>query len=327
MSNTICTSDLIGSRSGKLCVICLGDPIRDSKGRSHRTLVCRCDCGKETTVRLTAFRIGNSRSCGCKRKESIAEASTTHGMTGSGTYVSWHNMIQRGKGKACPKHYHDRGIRVCERWNTFENFLDDMGVRPEGMTLDRIDNNKGYSPSNCRWVTPYEQSRNTRNNVWLNVEGKKMCITDAAKTFGLNLTTVIRRRNKGRKDLFVPVLKPSVLRKEHRNTYNTWVRLRSQNREDFCKRWLSFEKFIEDMGPRPKGLVFWRVNPKIKYCPSNCKWVDREQRNRNISTTVWVTYKGKKMCLSQAARAAGLKLSTVTQRRRRGHDLFAPLKH
>lgn len=88
---------------------------------------------------------------------------TTHGMTDSPTYVSWVEMRRRCRSDRHRAEYRDRGITVCERWRKFENFLADMGERPDGLTLDRIDNDGNYEPGNCRWATPDQQSRNRRS--------------------------------------------------------------------------------------------------------------------------------------------------------------------
>jgi hypothetical protein len=157
------------------------------------------------------------------------------------------------------------------------------------------------------------------------VEGKKMCVTDAAKKSGIGLGTVLQRIKHGKKDLFASPLKHSTLRKDHQRTYSSWMNMRYRAKGLVCKRWNSFENFIKDMGPRPDGMNLGRKNPKLEYCPNNCVWNTWSEQNQKLSATVWVEYQGQKMCLGDAARAAGLKLSTVTQRRRRGHDLFAPV--
>lgn len=86
--------------------------------------------------------------------------------------------------------YGRRGISFCERWAKFKNFLDDMGLRPEGKSLERIDNNKGYEPGNCRWATPKEQSSNCERNRWVHVDGRRINLLDASKIVGKNWSSL-----------------------------------------------------------------------------------------------------------------------------------------
>lgn len=140
--------------------------VAETAERKHdeRVFLCRCECGAEKAVKGSYLRNGTTKSCGCLHREGTHR---THGHTAgcdSPTYRTWLSMRSRCKypSSANYKWYGGRGITVCDRWHAFENFLSDMGERPEGMTLDRIDPDGDYEPSNCRWATAKEQRSNQR---------------------------------------------------------------------------------------------------------------------------------------------------------------------
>ncbi len=140
----------------------------------HRLVKVQCECGTVKEIQRWSLLNGRSTSCGCDFSAKIAKANTKHGMTGTPIYESWRSMKQRCDNKADAMFYlyGAKGVTYCDSWGDFEQFYADMGERPEGTSLDRIDGSKGYSPENCRWATPREQALNRKTTKYAEIEFK-----------------------------------------------------------------------------------------------------------------------------------------------------------
>lgn len=156
--------DITGKRYGRLVVIERANLAPHGHWRWH----VKCDCGNKKSVEQAALISGVTVSCGCYRLERVREAiaicKTTHGKSKTPTYRIWRVMLNRcdHSSQDSYKYYGGRGIKVCERWRKFENFLSDMGEKPDGLTLDRKKSEGNYEPGNCRWATWTEQRMNQR---------------------------------------------------------------------------------------------------------------------------------------------------------------------
>lgn len=166
--------------------------------------LCRCACGVLHEAVSHALTSGHTKSCGCWRDERNKSTPPTHGHASrskgvSPTYRTWQAMVTRCTNIPV-KSYQDygaRGISVWAGWLVFENFLADMGERPSGTSIERIANEKGYGPDNCKWATKIEQARNTRANKFVNYKGNRMTQAEFAGVIGHNQRTVSYRLRSG----------------------------------------------------------------------------------------------------------------------------------
>src|SRR5580765_5429366 len=187
----------VGQRFGRLRVMRETSHSTAPSGQTQRRFVVLCDCGRKFTVLLGSIRSGNSTSCGCYSREltSARKPMFRHGMSRTPTHKSWLSMWERisGKYEKDARNYQSRGITICERWSVFENFLADMGERPKGTTLDRIDNEGNYEPGNCRWADNVTQGVNRRTTRYVMVDGVRLCLLHAAARLGVHYTTIVGR--------------------------------------------------------------------------------------------------------------------------------------
>ena len=164
-----------------------------------RYMVTECDCGTVKTLQLARLRSGRTASCGCLLRESTSRRFTTHGKSASTDYQAWYSMKGRchNENNWQFKDYGGRGITVCPEWQSFESYIrsvtDAIGARPPGMSLDRIDNDGGYSPDNVQWSTPKEQARNRRDNFMITYDDKTQTLQDWADELGMLRATIYAR--------------------------------------------------------------------------------------------------------------------------------------
>lgn len=162
---------------------------------------CTCECGSKRTVDPRRLLSGETKSCGCFRSEFIAARNTTHDAAYSHDYNLWSHIRQRCENPKNTqyKNYGGRGILMCERWrNCFSTFIADMGPRPSlSHSIDRIDVNGNYEPGNCRWIKKSEQSRNTRTNKWIEIDGQRMILADWGRLSGVKPETISGRIKRG----------------------------------------------------------------------------------------------------------------------------------
>lgn len=178
-----------GSVFGRLKVI---GPIAVSSGESKS--LCVCECGKEVAARNEKLLGGRKKSCGC-----LQGTRHIHGMSSHPCYPTWEQMRQRCSNPNAVNYdiYGSKGICVCDRWEDFTLFMEDMGPRPDGYTIERNDSNGHYEPSNCRWATRTEQNNNTSRNRHVTIGDRTMTVSQWARETGLHKSTITARLNRG----------------------------------------------------------------------------------------------------------------------------------
>jgi hypothetical protein len=281
------------------------------KGRTKSYKV-QCKCGKESIKKATQIR-KNKMCYECSRKLQTENGGTrrTHGACSENsknykTYMAWHYMKSRCNGKTEKevRNYVNRGIKICDHWiNSFETFLSDMGERPEGCSLDRIDNDKGYFKENCRWADIKTQNDNKRGCVYFEFNGEKLTVSRWAEKLGITRSKAAEWiKRDGIESLIknidlIKKCKPYMSNKEYkslgmgdRKGSGQRVHAASRNRDhplhkmykswDYMKRtpdlicaeWMDFLKFVDDMGQKPDGKRLLRKIKHQIFCKENCYW-------------------------------------------------------
>lgn len=188
--------DLTGQKFGRLTVIKYMGLDKNHKS----TWLCRCECGNEKIIRKSDLTSGNTKSCGCYIKEITSKRSKTHGLKKSPIYNIWQNMKKRCYNKNCKsyKDYGARGIKICDEWLNiinFHNWAITNGYK-KGLSIERVDVNGNYEPSNCTWIPLEEQARNKRSNHLITCNGETHCIAEWAEILGIKRHKIEDRINK-----------------------------------------------------------------------------------------------------------------------------------
>lgn len=195
-------SIIIGSKFGRLTIVEIVG-VKSGDKRRETYVKSECECGNIIETPISKLRSGNTQSCGCLRNERIRAATSTHGLSGHGIYWLWTGIKNRCNCPPTDKVYHlypARGIKMCDEWDkdflSFYNWAVANGWA-KGLCIDRIDNDGNYEPSNCRFVTPAQNSRNSRLNRNLTLNGETKCLTDWAATIGISVVGLSKRLKAG----------------------------------------------------------------------------------------------------------------------------------
>lgn len=188
--------DLTGAKVGRLTVIEFAE-----KKNGRRYWKCKCECGGEIDVLTTSLATGRTASCGCYQREKASQMFKEHGQSGTRLYRIWSNMIQRCTN---PKHdwysrYGENGISVCDEWKRFDAFHSwaMSNGYSDSLSIDRIDNSKGYSPNNCRWATPQEQTDNRECSIYISFNGDSKTLKEWSKDTGIPYKNLLWRIRRG----------------------------------------------------------------------------------------------------------------------------------
>lgn len=186
--------DLTGKKFGRLTAI----EYAGSRHGGGALWKLSCECGAVVICDGANLRCGRTKSCGCLRAEGPR---VRHGLSHTKTHNTWVGMRQRCENPSDPAfpHYGGRGISVCDRWKSFDNFLSDMGMSPRSMSIERIDNNAGYSPENCKWATQSEQVKNRRTSIIYEFDGQARTLKEWGDLYGIPYKAMHHRYTIGKR--------------------------------------------------------------------------------------------------------------------------------
>lgn len=190
---------LIGEKFGRLTVIKELNQKRYKCGVLVRMFKCSCSCGGLKIISFSSLRAGKNQSCGCVKSERTSRLKTTHNLSRTTEYKVWCGIKERCKNfnRQDYHRYGGRGITVCKRWEKFENFYRDMGKKPEGFSIDRINVNGNYEPSNCRWASLIDQANNRRDNSFFTYNGMKKTLSEWSRYLNFSYDLIKGRLRRG----------------------------------------------------------------------------------------------------------------------------------
>ena len=225
--------DLSGKRFGKLTVIKRVDDYVSPSGRHQAKWLCQCDCGNTACITRSQLKSGKTKSCGCYQKQMASDANKTHGLSKERLYYIWKDMRSRCQNPK-QKEYGDygaRGISLCSDWENYLKFREwalSHGYRFD-LTIDRIDNDKGYYPENCRWATRAQQNRNMRRNHHVIYRGKDYIVAELARKAGISKSVFLNRIMNEGFTVAEAVELPAMRGKNKRQLIDIAERIREQN--------------------------------------------------------------------------------------------------
>jgi hypothetical protein len=335
--------DITGKRFGRLVVL-------NCAGSKNKKIIwhCKCDCGNEIDVIGNSLQSGNTMSCGCLHKEIAAETArkthTKHGMIKTRLYTIWVDIKQRCRNKKQPEYriYGGRGIDVCNEWyNSFETFRDwalNNGYQ-ESLTIDRINNNGNYEPSNCRWATVKQQAENRRTNVFIEYNGERKTKAEWSRILSNNTSLVSNRLALGWNAQDAVSIPLTVHHHGKTNTrlHRIWAAMKARcyNKHvigyksngargvKICKEWKNdFEAFYKwAMGNGYRDdLVIFRMDNMGNYDPDNCCWIDRTTQSKRRPYTKHIEHNGESLTMAEWSKRLGGNSKLVSDRIKNGYD-------